>query len=287
MASFRRPDRLVITADDFGISAEVNEAVEIAHRNGVLSAASLMVGGVAADDAVRRARRMPRLRVGLHLALVDAVPISPPAQLGRLVDGAGRLRSDLAGLGRDLALSREARTQLTREIDAQFAAFAATGLVLDHVNAHEHYYLHPLVGRIAVDGFRRRGVRAMRVPREDVRLLRRLDPSGVLRNGLVEDLLSAGLRRRARAAAIVAPDHCFGLRWSGAMHSDRLAALLSALPRGLVEIYLHPATGGGFEGSAPGYAYRAELDALLDPRCADALKADGRPVGGYADAVAP
>ena len=69
------------------------------------------------------------------------------------------------------------------------------------------------------------------------------------------------------------------------MDSDRLAALLGALPSGLVEIYLHPACNDGFTGAAPGYAYRAELDALLAPRCAEALHAAGRPAGGYADAL--
>jgi len=69
--------QLIVTADDFGVAREVNDAVEVAHRGGVLTAASLMVSAPAAADAVERARRMPSLRVGLHLVLVDGRPVLP------------------------------------------------------------------------------------------------------------------------------------------------------------------------------------------------------------------
>ena len=90
-------NRLAITADDFGLSESVNAAVEEAHRSGILSAASLMVGGPAAADAIKRARALPNLRVGLHVVLVNDDPISPSAQIPALVDGSGRLRNDLVG----------------------------------------------------------------------------------------------------------------------------------------------------------------------------------------------
>src|SRR5271154_2947266 len=90
---------LIITADDFGAAAAVNDAVEETHRNGILTAASLMVSGAAASDAVARARKMPSLRVGLHLALVDARPVLPPASVPGLVDGAGNFRNDMARAG--------------------------------------------------------------------------------------------------------------------------------------------------------------------------------------------
>ena len=83
--------RLVVTADDFGLSVPVNEAVEEAATRGILTAASLMVGAPAARDAVERARRLPRLGVGLHLALIDASPVLPPSQIPALVGPDGRL----------------------------------------------------------------------------------------------------------------------------------------------------------------------------------------------------
>ncbi len=123
--------RLVITADDFGAAPQVNEAVERAHLGGVLAAASLMVAGPGAADAVARAKRMPNLRVGLHLTLVDDRPALAAAAIPDLVDADGFFRSDMARSGAAMFFFPHVRRQLEAEIEAQFKAFAATGLALD------------------------------------------------------------------------------------------------------------------------------------------------------------
>ena len=89
--------QVIFTADDFGLCPEVNAAVEKAHREGVLSAASLMVAAPAADDAVERARRLPRLKVDLHLTLVDGRPLLPAAEIPSLVDASGNFQTNLVG----------------------------------------------------------------------------------------------------------------------------------------------------------------------------------------------
>ena len=274
----------MITADDFGLATEVNDAVEIAHRDGVLTAASLMVGEAAAADAIARARRLPTLRVGLHVALVGARPVLPPADIPRLVGADGRLRGDMAGLAAELAMSPSARRQMRAEIEAQFAAFATTGLALDHVNAHAHYHLNPIVGAMLLEVGQRYGMRGLRVPREPDRLLAEIEGDARTPDAVVETLLAAWLASRARRRGLAIPDHVFGLRWSGAMHAGRLAGLLQRLPPGFVEIYLHPATSGAFEGAAAGYRYADELAALVDPDCMAALRAARHAPGGYADA---
>ncbi len=168
--------RLVVTADDFGLSLEVNEAVEQAHREGILTAASLMVSAPAAADAVARAKRLPSLRVGLHLVLVEAWPTLPPAALPDLAGPDGLLRADMAKLGLDFARRPAARRQLAAEIEAQFEAYRATGLPLDHVNAHKHFHVHPLIAGAVLRIGRRYGMRAIRVPREPREILRRAEP---------------------------------------------------------------------------------------------------------------
>ncbi|MDB5644792.1 hopanoid biosynthesis-associated protein HpnK, partial [Methylobacterium sp.] len=168
--------RLVVTADDFGLSLEVNEAVEQAHREGILTAASLMVSGPAAADALARARRLPSLRVGLHLVMVEAWPTLPPADLPDLVGADGLIRSDMGRLGLDLALKASARRQLAAEIEAQFEAYRATGLALDHVNAHKHFHVHPLIAGLVLAAGLRHGMRAIRVPRETRAVLRAAEP---------------------------------------------------------------------------------------------------------------
>lgn len=273
---------LVITADDFGLAREVNDAVEIAHSKGILSAASLMVSAAHAGDAVERASRLPRLRVGLHLALTDASPVLSPSEIPRLVDKNGRLRSDLARFGLELAVSRAARAQMRAEIEAQFSAFRATGLLLDHVNVHQHFHLHPIVGAMVIDIGALFGAPALRVPREPLPTV----ASRRLNGMIVEDVCSRLLSRRARRSAVATCEAVFGLQWSGGMTAERLHALLQRLPPGFCEIYLHPATRDDFPAHASGYRYVDELRALLDPGNAEALSRSGRLLCGYREAVA-
>jgi hopanoid biosynthesis associated protein HpnK len=277
--------RLVITADDFGLAPEVNEAVEQAHTAGVLSAASLMVGAAATADAVARARRMPRLRIGLHLVLVEGWPVTPAADIPDLVDHSGRLRADLAAFGLAIMARPSVRRQVRREIRAQFEAFRATGLALDHVNAHLHYHLHPVITTELFDIGRDYGMHGLRVPFEPKRALSAVEPTRRSTTSRLAAPWTALLRARARAAGLVVAERVFGLAWSGAMTEARLAGLIAAAPPGRTEIYAHPATAPGFPGSAEGYRYREELAALLSPLCRDALRRSGAALGGYGDFV--
>ncbi len=276
-------DRLIVTADDFGLSREVNEAVEIAHRDGILSAASLMVGGPAARDAVARLRRLPDLRVGLHLVLVDGDAVMPGARIPNLVGADGRLRTDMVRLAIAVATRSKVRHQVAEEIEAQFGAFAAIGRPLDHVNAHKHFHLHPVVADLIFAAGRRFGLRAVRVPREPADVLRRAGGRGS--SAPIEALMARRLRHQAERAGLVSADAVLGLAWSGAMTAARLAALLRARPPGVIEIYTHPATSDAFPGCAPGYGYRKELAALCDPLCREIVRGAAA-TGGYADIAA-
>ncbi len=260
---------LVVTADDFGNDIAVNEAVEIAHRDGILTAASLMVGGPAVADAVARARTLPELGVGLHLTLVDGAPVLPPDQVPGLVDAHGRFRDNMALAGAAMFFLPATRRQLAAEIAAQFAAFAATGLRLDHVNAHKHFHLHPTIaGLIATIGARF-GLRAVRAP---------LEPGAPSLTDPWAKLVAARFRRRG----IAVPAAVFGLKHSGAMTADRLRAAIVMLPAGLSEIYLHPATRDDYPGHGPAYRHRDELAALLDPGVRQQIAAAGVKLGSFA-----
>ena len=278
--------RLIVTADDFGVAREVNDAVEAAHRGGVLTAASLMVAAPAAADAIARARRMPSLRVGLHVVLVEGRPVLPASAVTHLVDGSGLFRSNMAVLGTILSCSRQARRQLAAEITAQFEAFRATGLTLDHCNAHKHFHLHPVVAALIAAIGGRFGLRAVRIPLEPAQVLRKIEPQTPWAAELLTAPFAFLLRRRFRAAGLLAPDRVFGLRWSGRMTRDRLAGLIRNLPHGLSEIYLHPATGP-FAGAAPGYHYREELAALMAPEIVAACRDSSLRLGGFGDFLGP
>ena len=272
---------LIITADDFGAAREVNEAVEAAHRAGTLTAASLMVGGPAAADAVARARRLPSLRVGLHLVLVEGRPLLPTSAVHRLLGADGLFRSNMVGLGSLIVFDRQVRRQLAAEITAQFEAFRDTGLTLDHCNAHKHFHLHPVIGELLVAIGARFGLRAVRVPLEPVRVLRNIEP-GRHRIPTLTLPFALLLRQRCQVAGLLTPDRVFGLQWSGGMTESRLLSLVEHLPHGLSEIYLHPATAG-FPGCTATYQYHEELEALLSPAVVNACRNSSLQHGGFSD----
>jgi hopanoid biosynthesis associated protein HpnK len=274
---------LIVTADDFGLAPEVNEAVEIAHRDGILTAASLMVGAPAAADAVARAKRLPTLRVGLHVVLIDGRPVASAAELPDLVDRAGNFRNDMLAASVRIFLRPRVRQQVALEIAAQFDAFAATGQRLDHVDCHKHWHLHPTIADLILHAGQRYGVTAIRIPNEPVDVLNRAERNSSASPAIIMAASVARLRRRAQATNLQAPDRVFGLAWTGAMTERRMAALLQHLPEGLTEIYTHPATANSFAGAAPGYRYADELSALVSPRIKSAITENNIRLTSYAD----
>ncbi len=238
-----------------------------------------MMGEGAVADAVERARALPSLRVGLHLTLVEGTPVLPAEAIPDLVDASGRFPSDMVAAGFRFFFLPGVRRQLEKEITAQFAAFAATGLPLDHVNTHKHIHLHPTVAAMIIRIGRRFGLRAIRLPAEPAQPvaaamgLARGDGFGAL----ALRLWTRQLARQIRRAGMVANDHVFGLAWSGAVTEERLLALIPHLPDGVSEIYGHPAIEMTplIRQTMPDYRHPEELSGLLSPRVRAALAAHG------------
>ena len=264
--------RLIVTADDFGLHPSVNAAVVQANQQGILGAASLMVAAPAAAEAVALARQLPQLAVGLLLVLADGKAVLPPERSPDLVDADGRFSCNMVSNGVRFFFLPWVREQLAAEIRAQFEAFAATGLVLDHVNAHKHFHLHPTVLSLIIQIGQSFGLRAVRVPAE---------PGTAL--GLRPWL--ALMRWRLRQAGFLYNDQVFGLSHSGGMDESVLLRVLQNLPEGLSEIYLHPATENGLTPTMTEYRHTDELAALLSFRVQQA--ADGAHLcQGFRDAAA-
>jgi chitin disaccharide deacetylase len=267
---------LVVTADDFGLSLEVNEAVEAAHSGGILTAASLMVGAPAWQDAVARARRLPTLGVGLHLTLINGRPVLAPELIPGLVGRDGRFATDPVGFGARLFFSQQLRREADAEIAAQFDRFRQTGLVMDHINGHQHFHLHPVVASGLVRHAAAFGRPPVRIPVEpDLAGSHRSMLRALIRQGYA--LAARRLRRSAVASGLATNDHVFGLFDSGHMTEARMLAILDGLPDGLTEIYLHPATRrwAGADNLPADYRPIEELAALISP----AVKAKVAAVG--------
>ena len=262
--------RLVVTADDFGNDVAVNEAVEIAHAQGILTAASLMVGGPAVADAVARAKRRPTLGVGLHLTLVDGTPVLPPEQVPGLVDGNGRFRDNMALAGAAMFFLPVTRRQLAAEIAAQIRRLRG-----DRAAARPRQRpqaLPPPPDDRRADRDHRRTLRPARRPRP-ARARRTVAdrPLGATGGSTFPPPRHRRPRRRVRAEAFRRDDRPTDLR-------DAIAAL----PNGLSEIYLHPASRDDYPGHGPAYRHRDELAALLDPRVAEQIAAADVRRGSFA-----
>jgi hopanoid biosynthesis associated protein HpnK len=268
--------KIILTGDDFGLSWPVNEAIEEAHRKGVLSTASLMVGAKAARDAVERARRLPSLRVGLHLVLVDGSPVSSPRAIPDLVDAGGEFSPHLFKAGVNFFFRPGVRRQLEQEIRAQFQAFRNTGLSLDHVNCHNHMHLHPTIGRLILKVGQGYGVRAMRFPYEPF-----LPSWRASRKALGRKLISglflwpwlALLKTQLQRAKVRSNHFVFGRNDSGKMKLELVLRFLQTLPSGVTEIYFHPATrrGPGLQRGLSNDSGQEELAALTSLALKEAL----------------
>jgi len=243
-----------------------------------------MVGGEAAADAVARARRLPELRVGLHLNLVDGHPVLPDVEIPQLVRGKGEFDRNMARAGVRFFMFPGVRRQLASEIRAQFAAFRATGLPLDHVNAHKHMHLHPCVAKLIIDIGRDYGMKAVRVPSEPVAVLRRAFPGERYRTPAYRPWVVA-LRWRLQRAGLCANDHLFGVAWSGGMVEARILGLVPHLPDGVSEIYFHPAAERTppLVAAMPSYHPREELAALLSPLLRNRIADAGIRLVSYTD----
>jgi hopanoid biosynthesis associated protein HpnK len=276
--------RLIVTADDFGLSLPINEAVEKGHRLGILSAASLMVGAPAAEDAVSRARGLSTLGVGLHLTLLEGRPVSPPDKVPGLVGPDGRFSKDPFRFGVALFFSPDLRHQAKVEITAQFERFCETGLVMDHINGHRHFHLHPVVLQAIIELAPRYGFPPVRIPLEPFSTSSEASGDrflGRMMSWLFYFGQTLHLRRSLVAAGIRSNDHVFGLFDSGAMIEDRLLKLVVHLPPGISEIYCHPATRrwDGPDNLPSSYKCEEEFRAIVSPAIKERLDALGlRPV---------
>ena len=231
---------LILTGDDFGRSARVNEAIERCHEAGVLTQASLMVNEPHAEEAARIAHRHPRLCVGLHLTLCAG----RASQISALTDAAGNFEPSPAKAGLRYFFRPSLESALTAEIRAQFEKFRALGFAPTYWDGHTHLHLHPTIFRFTLPIAREHGFRF-------TRLLREPRPRSLLGH------IFAALSARERTNNIGHADQVCGLRETGRMTNAALHRLLERLPNGLTEIYFHP-------GAEPEELDAAVIRDLLD-----------------------
>ena len=286
MKSNAQRSALIINADDFGYSVAVNEAVIKAHREGVLTSASLMVNEEGAADAILRAREHPSLAVGLHLSLVLGKATLAHAEIPHLVDSPGNFSRSPLRAGLKYFFSPMARKELRREMHAQFERFAATGLSFSHVDGHNHLHMHPVVFRELIALCEEFGVRRVRIVDGDNRAHAAV--SGRLRlsekvTSRVFRALSRHCHRRLDGRSFVVPGSVHGLLHSGQIDEPYLLALLPQISKdATTEIYLHPTSLDAPDWERKNNAGGSrELDALVSPRVRLAIENHGFRLATY------
>jgi hopanoid biosynthesis associated protein HpnK len=281
----RPPIPLIVNGDDFGSSEGANRAIIQAHREGVLSSASLMVNEPAAADAVRLARENPGLAVGLHLVLALGRSTLSPAEIPHLADQDGNLASSPLRAGLHYYFSRAAKGELPREMRAQFDKFIATGLPFSHVDGHAHLHMHPTIFDQLIELCEEYGVRRVRVVKGELRVQLRLDRRRLplkLLWGVVFNLLGRSCERRLRGRGFTRPKRVYGLLQTGDLNEDYLLRLLAQMDSASSEIYAHPLApdaDAAARGENPGGV--REFQALTSARVREAIRAAGFRLATY------
>jgi hopanoid biosynthesis associated protein HpnK len=261
--------KVIINADDFGLCRPVNEGIVKAHREGILTSATLMTNTPGFDEAVALARQNPKLGVGVHLNIVRGRPLSPPEDIPGLLGPDGRFPAKPALILRKIAAGRIDPGEIEREFRAQIEKALASGLVLTHLDSEKHIHAFPPVFRIVIRLAREYGFRR-------VRFIREIRPSRHVGQAVKAAFLSAccaRVRGEIRAAGLVCAGAFYGISNSGRMNAAALRRILGRVRDGSAEVMVHPGfqTAELFElESEVGRYYinrfrEQELRALLDP----------------------
>ena len=272
----RLPRRLIVNADDFGLSPSVNEAVIRAHRDGILTSASLMVNEVGFDEAVKLAKENPKLGVGLHLTLLQGHAALPPEKIPGLVNSRREFFNSPVGVGMKYFFNRNLREQLRAEIHAQFEKFHAAGLPLDHVNGHLHLHLHPTIFKILMEDSEKLGIRHLRLTRDCLARSRKISRGHLfykISHAAIYEWLSSRARKNLAAKKIGHAQITFGLLQNARVDEDYILKLLPLLPDGDSELYSHPSLD----------EFKHEFDALVSPRVKELVKKLGIELIRYQD----
>jgi hopanoid biosynthesis associated protein HpnK len=271
---------LIVNADDFGLSEAINRGVVKAHRDGIVTAASLIACGPAFDQAVALARETPTLDVGVHLTLTQLAPVSLPESVPTLVDVHGRFPADTFALARRALRGGLALADVHRELEAQIAKVEAAALSITHLDGHEHVHVLPGIARVVADLAAAHGIRAVRHPVERMRGYMLRNARRLAAQLMLSAVAAAAPLRRFRRA-----DRFAGFHFGGRLSEKNLTMVLAGLPRsGTIELMCHP---GEMEPDGPhrkwGYAGMAEREALTSRRIRDLVTARGMQLVSHRD----
>jgi predicted glycoside hydrolase/deacetylase ChbG (UPF0249 family) len=245
--------RLIVNADDLGLTGGVNRAIRECHLRGIVSTATLMATGARFDEAAAMAHELPGLNVGCHVVLVDGSPVLPPSEVRSLLaKGTNRFHYTISEILRAMATGGFRAEEVEAEAQAQFARLRAAGVSISHFDSHKHTHLFPKILRPLLRAAKANGIRALRNPfdapgvigwREAMRSRKLLARHAGVR--LLTALLQGRWLAEVRASGLATTDGCLGVVATGSLSEAALRAMLERVPEGTWELVCHPGYNDG------------------------------------------
>jgi hopanoid biosynthesis associated protein HpnK len=236
--------RLIVNADDFGLTSGVNRGIIEAQTRGIVTSATLMACGPKFQEAVGLAVQTPSLSVGCHVLLVDACPVLELQQVSSLAlanSGQPQFRESIVSFACLAATRRLSEEQIEAEITAQILKLQSAGVQVSHLDSHKHTHMFPVVFKPMLRAAKKCGVRAIRNPFEPLLFARtrlwnwkRSFQLGILRS------FRSSFRRALNQAGMITPDGCVGIVSTGGLNAEVFRALVKNLPEGTWEFVSHP-----------------------------------------------
>ena len=236
--------RLIVNADDFGLTSGVNRAIIEGNRSGIVTSATLMANAKATDSAIDLAKSQPSLKTGCHVVLIDGVPLA--ANLPTLTNGSPHFRSSLKSFAVAAIRKQMAADEIQREAEAQIRKIQSRGITLTHLDSHKHTHMFPHVLRPVLRAAKTCGIRTIRNPFEPLRSW----PIGMVlgtpglwlrSTGVMAfQMFAAEFRRALKEEGMVSTDGTVGIAVTGLLDQQKLLRILESLPDGTWELVCHP-----------------------------------------------
>jgi len=238
--------RLIVNADDFGLTTGVNRGIVESHQNGIVTSATLMACGGKFEEAALLAKDVPRLSVGCHVVLVDGQPMAKPSDVPTLLmtNSPAHFRDGLMSFAARAASGKLDEGEIDAEVTLQVRKLQAAGIAVSHLDSHKHTHMFPVVLRGMLRAAKSCGIRAIRNPFEPL-VFARL--GGLKRNFQLR--MMSGFRRNFRRAldnaGVATPDGCIGVAATGGLTEQTFREQIEKLPEGTWEFVSHPGHNDG------------------------------------------
>ncbi|MBN2031173.1 ChbG/HpnK family deacetylase [bacterium] len=275
--------KLIIHADDFGLTKQVNEGIIQAHTKGIVTSASIMANGSSFEHAVELYRLSPTLDIGIHLNLIEELPILEKDRIKSLVDEDGKLHRDQRIFVKKYLRRKICLKEVEDELEMQIQKVMDSGIKPSHIDSHQHLHMLPGILSVTLKLMKRYDILAVRLPCETIRFKTIMSSVSISR--VIQLMILNFLSLKVKRLSLLGADHFSGFLYSGKINHRNLEALLDNLPQdGVCELMCHP----GLENEQSdyhhwGYRWSDELNALTDPSLAYLIWQKGFELVSYQD----